>query len=244
MTPPPKPARPRPGGGGLAQRLKSVILTPVGTVTSLFGQHDAIAVTFDDGPDPEVTPRVLSVLRDRNARATFFVLTDEAARHPELLKRIAEDGHEIGLHFDRHDRITSLPPATAWRRMKAARDSLAALAGPVTVFRPPYGSQNYLTYAFARLLGLRVVGWSQCASDWIDQSVENAVQAACHSLVGGDIILLHDGLVLSPDEPRPGLDRAETADGVLAEAQARGLHSVTVSALLKRGPARLSHWFR
>jgi peptidoglycan/xylan/chitin deacetylase (PgdA/CDA1 family) len=228
----------------LARRLKSLILAPVGTVTSLFGQHDAVALTFDDGPDPEVTPSVLSVLRGRNACATFFMLTDEAARHPDLVRRIAEDGHEIGLHFDRHDRIPSLAPLTAWRRMKAARDTLAGLAGPVAVFRPPYGSQNYLTYAFARLLGLRVVGWSQCANDWMDHSVEHAVQDACHSLTGGDIILLHDGLALAPDEPRPSLDRAVVADGVLAEAQARGLRSITVSALLKRGPARLSHWFR
>jgi peptidoglycan/xylan/chitin deacetylase (PgdA/CDA1 family) len=228
----------------LVQRVKSLVLTPVGTVTSLFGRHDAVALTFDDGPDPEVTPRVLSVLRGHNARATFFVLTDEAARHPELVRRIAEDGHEIGLHFDRHDRIPGLAPLTAWRRMKAARDALAGLAGPVTVFRPPYGSQNYLTYAFARLLGLRVVGWSQCASDWIEQSVDDAVEAACHSLTGGDIVLLHDGLVLQPDEPRPSLDRAVVADGILAEAEARGLRSITVSDLLKCGPARLSHWFR
>jgi peptidoglycan/xylan/chitin deacetylase (PgdA/CDA1 family) len=228
----------------LARRLKSLALTPVGTTISVFGRPDAVALTFDDGPDPEVTPRVLSVLRDRNARATFFVLTDEADRHPELLKRIAEDGHEIGLHFDRHDRITTLAPGTALRRMKAARDKLAAVAGPVALFRPPYGSQNYTTYAIARLLGLRVVGWSQVASDWIEQSVEDSVRAACHNLSGGDIILLHDGLILSPEVPRPSLDRVAVADGVLAEVQARGLHSVTVGALLKRGPARLSHWFR
>jgi peptidoglycan/xylan/chitin deacetylase (PgdA/CDA1 family) len=234
----------KPSIRNLARRLKSVVLTPVGTVTSLFGQHDAVALTFDDGPDPEVTPRVLSVLKGRDAHATFFVLTDEAARHPELIKRIAEDGHEIGLHFDRHDRITTLAPWTAWRRLKAARDSLAALAGPVALFRPPYGSQNYATYALARLLGLRVVGWSQQGNDWMEQSVEKSVHDACHSLVGGDIILLHDGLFLTPEEVRPSLDRAEVADGVLARARAQGLRSITVSALLKRGPARLSHWFR
>ncbi len=229
----------------LARRLKSVILTPVGTATSVFGEHEAVALTFDDGPDPEMTPRILSVLGKRNARATFFVLTDEAAQRPELLKRIADEGHEIGLHFDRHDRITSLPPKEAFRRMKAARDSLAALAGrPVALFRPPYGSQNYRTYAFARLLGLRVVGWSQCANDWLDQSVENSVHAACDSLAGGDIILLHDGLALTPEEIRPNLDRAKVADGVLAEAQARGLRSVTAGALLRGRPNRLSHWFR
>ena len=229
----------------LARRVKSVILTPVGTATSVFGERENVALTFDDGPDPDVTPRVLSVLRKRNARATFFVLTEEAARRPELLKRIADEGHEIGLHFDRHDRITTLPPEEAFRRMKAARDALAALTGrPVTLFRPPYGSQNYRTYRFARRLGMRVVGWSQQANDWIEQSVESSVNAACHSLTGGDIILLHDGLALTPEEIRPNLDRAEVADGVLAEAQARGLRSVTAGALLQRRPNRFSHWFR
>jgi peptidoglycan/xylan/chitin deacetylase (PgdA/CDA1 family) len=228
----------------IAQRLKSAILTPVGTTTSVFDRPDAVALTFDDGPDPEVTPRVLSVLRERQAHATFFVLTDEAARYPELLKRIVDEGHQVGLHFDRHDRITALAPGTALRRMRAARDSLAALAGPVRLFRPPYGSQNYLTYAIARLLGLRVVGWSQQANDWMDQSVEKSVDDACHSLIGGDIILLHDGLSLTPEEERPSLDRVQVADGVLAAAQAQGLGAITVSALLQRGPARLSHWFR
>jgi peptidoglycan/xylan/chitin deacetylase (PgdA/CDA1 family) len=228
----------------IAQRLKSAILMPVGTTTSVFGQPNEVALTFDDGPDPDVTPRVLSVLRERKAHATFFVLTDEAARYPDLLKRIVDEGHQVGLHFDRHDRITALPLGTALRRMKAARDSLAALAGPVKLFRPPYGSQNYLTYAIARLLGLRVVGWSQQGNDWMDQSVEKSVNDACHGLVGGDIILLHDGLSLTPEEIRPGLDRAQVADGVLATAQGQGLRSITVSALLRRGPARLSHWFR
>jgi peptidoglycan/xylan/chitin deacetylase (PgdA/CDA1 family) len=229
----------------LARRLKSMVLTPVGTAISVFGERESVALTFDDGPDPDVTPRVLSVLRERNAHATFFVLTEEAARRPELLKRIADEGHEIGLHFDRHDRITALPPDEAFRRMKAARDALAAMTGrPVTLFRPPYGSQNYRTYGFARRLGMRVVGWSQCASDWIDQSVASSVDAACHSLAGGDIILLHDGLALTPEETRPSLDRAAVADGVLAAAEARGLRSVTAGALLQRRPNRFSHWFR
>lgn len=229
---------------GLGQRLKSAVLTPVGTVTSLFGRYDAIALTFDDGPDAEVTPRMLEVLQRHGAKATFFVLTDEAIRRPDLVKQLAEAGHEVGLHFDRHDRIPDLAPRTAFARLKAARDLLAGLAGPVLLFRPPYGSQNYLTYAFARSLGLRVVGWSQCASDWIEQSAESSAQAATESLRGGDIVLLHDGLSLPPETPRPNLDRAKVADLVLATARARGLHSVTVSDLLRRGPHRLSHWFR
>jgi peptidoglycan/xylan/chitin deacetylase (PgdA/CDA1 family) len=240
----PKRAWRRLSVSAIGQRLKSAILTPVGTVTSLFGHHGTVALTFDDGPDEQVTPRILDVLRRHGAKATFFVLTDQAIHHQDLLNRMIEAGHEIGLHFDCHDRIPSLAPWTAWRRMKAARDRLAELTGRVVLFRPPYGSQNYITYGFAKLLRMRVVGWSQCANDWIEQSPESSARSALQNLTGGDIILMHDGLALPPGEPRPRLDRAEVTDLVLAGARARGLNPVTVSALLRQGPHRLSHWFR
>jgi hypothetical protein len=131
-----------------------------------------ISLTFDDGPDPQVTPAVLEVLRRHAARATFFVLTEHAFAHPDLVRRILGEGHEIGLHFDRHDRITELPPRAALSRMRAARRRLAELAGPVRLFRPPYDSQNLATYLFARSQGLDVIGWSQVADDWIEQSAE------------------------------------------------------------------------
>jgi peptidoglycan/xylan/chitin deacetylase (PgdA/CDA1 family) len=227
------------------QRLKSVILKPVGTATSVFDVDDLIALTFDDGPDAEVTPRMLDVLRRHGAKATFFVLTSEAEQRPELLRRILDDGHEIGLHFDRHDRITALPPKAAFQRMTAARDRLAELMGaPVTLFRPPYGGQNYLTYLFARLLGLTVVGWTRWASDWEEQTPEQSAGVATGRMTGGDIVLLHDGLALTPEEVRPTLDRTAVADLILAEAARRGLRSVTVGELLGKGPHRLSHWFR
>jgi peptidoglycan/xylan/chitin deacetylase (PgdA/CDA1 family) len=228
------------------QRLKSVILKPVGTVTSLFDVADVVSLTFDDGPDAEVTPRMLEVLRRHQAKATFFVLTDEAERRPELLRQLLAEGHEVGLHFDRHDPIPTLKPPVAFRRMAAARDRLAELAGrPVTLFRPPYGRQNYLTYGFARVLGLTVVGWSRCANDWMDHlSAAESAQAVTAQLAGGDIILQHDGLALTAEEARPTLDRVAVADLILTEATRRGLASVTVSALLGRGPRRLSHWFR
>jgi len=228
----------------VAQKIKSTILRPVGTVVNLFDVSDAIALTFDDGPDRQVTPAVLDVLRKHGAKATFFVLTDYASAHPDLVQRILEDGHEIGLHFDRHDRITELPAAVVWERMVEARRVLERLAGPISLFRPPYGSQNYLTYFIARLLGLEVVGWSRCANDWLEQTAESAARAAYERMAGGDVVLMHDGMELEPDEPRPTFDKAEMVELFLQAATARGLKSITVSALLARGPARRSHWFR
>jgi peptidoglycan/xylan/chitin deacetylase (PgdA/CDA1 family) len=227
----------------ILKRCKSYLLMPVGTVTGMFDVRDAIALTFDDGPDKDVTPAVLDVLARHGAKATFFVLTEKAVIHRELLKRIVEEGHELALHFDRHDRITQLRPLIALRRLYEARQQLAMMTGPVSLFRPPYGSQNYLTYLFARLLGLRVIGWKQCANDWLDQPVERAVRSASEGLSGGDIVLMHDGT--PSDEPRPALDRPRVVDLFLQEAALRRLKAVTVGTLLKRrSPRRRSHWFR
>lgn len=230
--------------GEVAQRVKSILLLPVGTVVGAFGAAGVVALTFDDGPDPEVTPRVLDVLGRHGAKATFFVMTEYAQARPTLLRRILDEGHEIGLHFDRHDRITSLPASTAFRRMQDAKRALSELVGPVSLFRPPYGSQSYLTYAMARLLDLKVIGWTRQANDWIEQSPQDAAAAATGDLHGGDIVLLHDGLELGPEEPRPTLDRAQVTDLILEEAARRKLSSVTVSELIARRARQRSHWFR
>ena len=227
-----------------AQRIKSGLLLPIGTVVGAIGSGGAVALTFDDGPDLDVTPRVLDVLARHGAKATFFVLVDHAQARPALLRRILDEGHEVGLHFDRHDRITDLPKATAFRRMREAKRSLSQLAGPISLFRPPYGSQNWTTYLFARLLNLVVVGWNRQGNDWIEQAPEHSAGLVTKDLRGGDIILLHDGLELGPDEPRPTLDRACVSDLVLDEAARRGLKTVTVGCLLARGTPKRTRWLR
>jgi peptidoglycan/xylan/chitin deacetylase (PgdA/CDA1 family) len=226
------------------ERIKSTILIPNGTMVGRFDTPGVIGLTFDDGPDLEVTPQILEALRRHGAKATFFVLTDYAVARRELLAQVLAEGHEIGLHFDRHDRITALSPLSALRRMAKAKRTLAAIAGPVSLFRPPYGGQNYLTYFIARLLGLKVIGWTRWANDWLEQSAEHAARTASEHLVGGDIVLMHDGLELDPGQPRPTFDRSQMVDLFLSEATARGLKAVTVGSLLGRGSPRRSHWFR
>ena len=213
-------------------------------MASVFDVADAIALTFDDGPDAEVTPTVLDVLARHDAKATFFVLSDQADAHPGLIRRILDEGHEVGLHFDRHERIPGLAPSEAWRRLRAARRALRGMGARTSLFRPPYGSQTYLTYLLARLAGLRVIGWSQVANDWLEQTAEDSARSATEHMTGGDIVLLHDGLALDPGQPRPRLDRSRVADLVLQEARRRRLRAVRLSALLARGPPRRSHWFR
>ena len=228
----------------VAQRIKSALLLPIGTVIGAFGSPGTVALTFDDGPDLDVTPRILDVLARHGAKATFFVMVEHARARPALLYRIRDEGHEIGLHFDRHDRITSLPNSTAFRRMRRAKRDLSELAGPISLFRPPYGGQNYTTYLFARLLNLTVIGWTRQGDDWIEQTAEHSAGLVTKDLRGGDIILLHDGLELGPEEPRPTLDRARVTDLVLDEIRRRGLNAVAVGQMLGKGAPRRTRWVR
>src|SRR5688572_27804750 len=99
------------------KRYLSPLLAVVGSIQGARRPGDQIGLTFDDGPDELVTPRLLDLLRQRNARATFFVLTDKAATRPDLVRRIVEEGHEIGLHFDNHDRLTQMPLSVARSRL-------------------------------------------------------------------------------------------------------------------------------
>ncbi|TAJ70623.1 MAG: polysaccharide deacetylase family protein [Phenylobacterium sp.] len=234
-------------GPASRRRLKGMIdpiLAPVGSIHGAKGPSNKVALTFDDGPDPVVTPRLLDLLRTRGVRATFFVLTDKAADRPELLRRIAEEGHEIGLHFDRHDRLTRMRLGEARRRVRAARAWLESLTGPVRFFRPPFGSQSLSTYMMARFEGLEVVSWGPYAEDWAEQAPETAAGKVLGPVKGGDIVLMHDGLEKPEGEALPTFDRVRMVELILDGLAARNLAPGAVGDLLADGGPRLSAWFR
>ena len=227
------------------RRFADPLLSPVGSINGTRKVSHEVALTFDDGPDPAVTPRLLDLLRDRGVRTTFFLLTDKAADHPSLVKRMAVEGHEIALHFDRHDRLPSLPLPVARQRLIAARKQLEDMAGvPVRYFRPPFGAQNLATYFLARSIGLEVVAWSAYAEDWLEQEPAFAAARGLRDLSGGDILLLHDGLETPVGEPRPQFDRVRMVELLLDGMEERGLTATTVGALLSAGKPRLVAWFR
>lgn len=226
------------------KRLVGPLFAGIGTIQGARNPGGRVALTFDDGPDVLVTPRLLDLLRERNAGATFFLLSDKAAAHPELVRRIVDDGHEIGLHFDNHERLTQLPLKVARRRLRAARARLEGLVGPVRYFRPPFGAQSLATYFLARSEGLQVVSWGPIAEDWVEQTPASAAQKALGQLAAGDIVLLHDGLEKPLGEPLPTFDRVKMVDLILDGFAARELSAVTVGALMVAGQPRLFPWFR
>jgi peptidoglycan/xylan/chitin deacetylase (PgdA/CDA1 family) len=220
----------------------------VGPLGSLTGARvtDAVALTFDDGPG-RWTPAILDVLARRRATATFFVLVDRAEADPAGVRRILDGGHEVGLHGLDHTRLTTLPARAVRARLAEGRARLEAVTQrPVTLFRPPYGSQTPATFVAARRCGLRVVVWTCDAEDWIDHVPAYIAELALDRLRPGGTLLLHDGFVSDPADPlpEPTFDRAAALDGVFDGLDERGLRARSVGELLAGGRPRRTAWFR
>jgi peptidoglycan/xylan/chitin deacetylase (PgdA/CDA1 family) len=226
------------------RRLADRFFSGLGSINGARSPTNHVAITFDDGPDPQVTPRMLDMLKARGCRATFFLLSDKAEIDPAIVQRMISEGHEIGLHSDRHDRLTTLPLDVVRDRLAAARRSLEAIAGPIRFFRPPFGGQSFGTYFLARRMGLEIVTWGPHAEDWVEQPPASSADRALSNMRGGDILLLHDGMEMEPGVPPPNLDRVRVAELVLDGMKERGLIPTSVGGLLEHGQPRLSPWFR
>lgn len=205
-------------------------------------------LTFDDGPDPDTTPRVLDVLRAQDATATFFVLLAQARKHPEVLARAIDEGHEIALHGVDHRRITHRSRSEALAHLRSAKAELEDLTGvAIRLYRPPFGAQKPSTLIAARQAGMRVVVWTCQAEDWIDRDVALVVDSALERLGPGGILLLHDRIeqdLESDITTVTTFDRAELVSGVLHGASARGLRATTVGQLLRAAPERRTVWLQ
>lgn len=202
--------------------------------------HDpVIGLTYDDGPNPEHTPRILDLLAERGCSATFYVLARQATKHPDIVRRIVADGHELALHGDNHDSLRTMSTLSAVRRIRDARRVVEEIAGVrLRTYRPPYGQFSLAQAVGIWALGLRLIIWSGDADDWLHDE-ESAI--AARSIAGmfpGAILLLHDDRgdpeKAGPDERLPAFDRAEVLRLVLAGADERALELSGITELLHR----------
>jgi peptidoglycan/xylan/chitin deacetylase (PgdA/CDA1 family) len=154
-----------------------------------------VALTFDDGPDPAVTPRVLDLLDACGVHATFFCIADAAAQHPELCREIARRGHAVENHSRRHRSAFAMLGIRGIREEIArAQAILADLGGRMPrFFRPPAGLRNPLLDPVLHGMGLRLVSWTRRGFDTRRSDVGKVASALVDGLTAGDILLLHDG---------------------------------------------------
>lgn len=206
------------------------------------------AITFDDGPDAEVTPRLLVLLGRLRVRSTFFLLVNQCYAHPELARAIADHGHEIALHGRDHQRITRFSSLSdASDHLKAARDDLAEVTGqPVRFYRPPYGAQSIRSYRAARAAGLDVAVWNADVHDWVDRPAADVAALARDRVRPGGVLLFHERL--EPDLPRAApattFDRCAVVEQMVADCRSRGLEPATLGEMVQGGRAVRTAWFR
>jgi peptidoglycan/xylan/chitin deacetylase (PgdA/CDA1 family) len=169
----------------------------------------AIAITIDDGPDPEVTPRVLEVLDAFEARASFFCIGERVRRHPDLAREIVRRGHSVENHSQRHRHSFSL--LGPWRmaaEIAEAQESIAQVTGErPRFFRAPAGLRNPFLEPILAHLKLQLVSWTRRGFDTVNADPEDVYLRLCRSLREGDILLLHDGHAA---RARPGTPAAGT----------------------------------
>jgi peptidoglycan-N-acetylglucosamine deacetylase len=235
-SPAPRPVRRR-----AALTLAAPLLSRLTCTFCVDTTEQVVALTYDDGPDPAHTPGLLDLLADRGVRATFFVLADAADAHPDLVRRIVADGHELALHGADHTRLTTLPDAEAVAVVADARRRVEAVAGvPVRLFRPPYGAHTPGALRGWRRLGLDVVIWSGWAADWVDDPADVVADRARGVVHPGGILLLHDTRAdpetLAPGEELPRFDRAAVSARLIDGLHADGWTCRTVGDLLRDHP--------
>ena len=218
-----------------------------GSIAAVETDDPVVSLTFDDGPDPNETRRIRSVLGDHGARATFFVLAGQAERFPDEVRRTRAEGHEIGLHGGMHVRLTEAPTADVVRSIRDGRRRVERVARDrVRLFRPPFGALDLRSYVIARASGMQVVVWTADAQDWLDLEIDEMATRALNALSTGGILLLHDRHEPEPRQvrPFPRFDRALLVAEVLARVAAKGWGVVPVGELLAGHRPRRVIWFR
>lgn len=195
-----------------------------------------IAFTFDDGPDPVYTPRLLDLLKRKGIKATFFVLGSKAERYPEIIKRMHEEGHLIGIHnYKHHPNWLMSPRRIRSRHVIRTADIIERITNERPVFyRPPWGMLN-LGDLFGLRKDFRIVLWSVMGHDWVkDPGLEPLKERILNQLEPGAIILLHDsGDTMGAERDAPEL-MLESLEGILDDARLQGYECLRVDDLLYR----------
>lgn len=179
-----------------------------------------VALTFDDGPSPRCTPQLLDGLKARNVHATFFVVGCQVVKDPDIVERMAAEGHQVGNHSYDHKELDKLSLREAAEDMAKNDALLHRLLGAGDYWvRPPYG---LLSEEERQALTVPVIGWSVDTEDWKSKNAEKILDILYRQISDGDIILLHDRYLNSVSAALQAIDHL----------QQQGYHFVTVSELL------------
>ncbi|MGD8192140.1 polysaccharide deacetylase family protein [Brevibacillus ginsengisoli] len=187
-----------------------------------------IALTFDDGPDPHYTPQLAALLKQYNAKATFFVVGSRVKKFPNIVRALSKDGHEIGNHTQNHPDLRRISSIKLEEEISKANQTIRTVTGNTpSLFRPPGGYYSESLVHVAKKMDNLVIMWSwhQDTRDWSNPGVKKIVNKVLTNARNGDIVLFHDN---------GGRQTVEAIKKILPELHQKGYQFVTVSDLLKR----------
>ena len=187
-----------------------------------------IALSFDDGPHPRLTPRILDILEEYDIRATFFMVGENVGYYPAAARAVAEAGHEIANHTFSHRRFGHMGAEDLRREITSCEEALASITDtPVRLVRPPEGEMNEAVRLVAGELDYRIILWDVDTRDWAHTPPETIAKHILDTVRPGDIILMHD--FIGYDSPTP-----EALRRVIPALLERGYRFVTVGELVDR----------
>ena len=191
-----------------------------------------VALTIDDGPEPEVTPLLLDVLEQYGARATFFCIGEKVIEHPALAREIVRRGHCIENHSHRHlHRFSLLGPRGMAAEVATAQSAIIGVVGVVPrFFRAPAGLRNVFLEPVLARAGLRLASWTRRGFDTVTDRPAVVLERLTNGLAAGDILLLHDGHAARSKGGRPVV--MDVLPALLEEISACGLKPVTLAGSL------------
>ncbi len=190
---------------------------------SLVPKHPWIALTFDDGPHPVLTQRLLDMLKDEGVPATFFIVGKMAVRHPDIVQEIAREGHEVASHTFSHHNMAQENEKTVLNELAQTRAVIQKLTGQDSLlYRPPGGDYSRRSLKVASKAGYHMILWTVLTKDVNGASIPVMSRHILDNAADGAIVLMHSGI------PKT----IEMLPGVIEELRREGYHFVTVSELL------------
>lgn len=235
----PAPKPPASGGSEFSHRqplstIDFVKLFPKLVTRQGASKTNAIALTFDDGPDLKYTPKILDTLKKYRVKATFFVIGTQIQKYPATFRRIIREGHEIASHGYQHIKISELPPAKVQWQLQRNSEIIFKNGGPKQLlFRPPYGALDPSAVQAIGKKGYRIILWTIDSLDWRGLKKNQVVKNVVPFMKKGYIVLQHS----AADSPKEDLRGSIAAlPAIITQARSRGFRFVTISQLLKKSP--------
>jgi peptidoglycan-N-acetylglucosamine deacetylase len=210
-------------------------------ITHVSTREPLVALTFDDGPHPLYTPRLLEVLRKHGAQASFFMLGQAAQQYPDIVRLVASEGHAIGNHSWDHPSFRRISGRERRAQIRACERAIAPYGA--RLFRPPYGQQGMWLWLDAAWLRYTVVAWNASANDWRAHDANWIAERLIDQLQPGCVINLHDNVVNAEQEGDADREPTVAAVSTLLERTGGVFRFVTVPELLKHGRPIRACWF-